>query len=86
MPLSDKTKNRLMAPFAISRIMRFGALPGLIGFALIGIGYYLQINPLIIVGVVLAIPVLWVYFVILCIFFPYLLFDSLKKSVKMINK
>jgi hypothetical protein len=82
MPLSEKTKNRLLMPFAISRIMRFGALPGLIGFALIGFGFYLQIDALIIVGFVLAIPILWVYFVIMCICFPYLLVDSLWKTLK----
>jgi len=82
MPLSDETKNRLLMPFAISRIMRFGALPGLIGFALIGIGYYLQIDRVIIIGFILAIPIFWVYFVITCIYFPYLLVDSIRKSLK----
>ena len=66
-------------PFAISRIMRFGVLPGLIGIALLGIGFYQQIDALKIIGFVLTIPILWVYFVILCIYFPYLLVDSLRK-------
>jgi hypothetical protein len=85
MPLSENTKNRLVALFAISRIMRFGVLPGIIGFTVIGIGYYLQIDALIIVGFVLAIPILWVYFVITCICFPYLLVDSLRKSLKVVK-
>ena len=68
-------------PFAISRVMRFGVLPGIIRFALIGIGYYLHIDALIIAGFILATPILWVYFVITCICFPYLLVDSLRKTL-----
>ena len=66
--------------------MRFGALPGTIGIVLTGIEYYLVIVALIIVGFVLAIPILWVYFVIMCICFPYLLVDSLRKSLKDVKK
>ncbi len=79
MPLSEKTKNQLLAPFAVSRIMRFGALPGLVGLVLIGVGFYQQIDILKIVGVVLAIPLLWVYFVIMFIFPLFVLVEKLWK-------
>jgi hypothetical protein len=79
MPLSEKTKARLLAPFAVSRIIRFGALPGLVGMVLLGIGIYQQIDALKIIGVMLLLPVLWVYFVIMCIYIPFAMVDKLFK-------
>jgi thiosulfate reductase cytochrome b subunit len=79
MALSEKTKNRLLMPFAVSRIMRFGALPGIIGMILLGIGIYQQIAVLKIIGFVLIIPILWVYFAIMCIYLPFVVVEKLFK-------
>lgn len=79
MALSEKTKNRLLMPFAVSRIIRFGALPGVIGMILLGFGIYLQIAILKIIGFVLIIPILWVYFVIMFIYLPFAVVDKLFK-------
>jgi len=66
-------------PFAISPIMRIGALPGLIGLCMMVIGIYQQIDGLKIVGFVLTIPILWVYFVIMFIYIPFAIVDKLWK-------
>lgn len=77
MPISEKTKNRLLIPFAISPIMRFGALPGLVGLVMMGIGIYQQIDALKIIGFVLTIPILWVYIVIIFVYIPFAIVDKL---------
>jgi hypothetical protein len=59
--------------------MRFGALPGLVGLVIMGIGIYQQIDTLKIVGFVLTIPILWVYIVIMFIYIPFAIFDKLWK-------
>jgi hypothetical protein len=80
MPLSEKTKNFLLAPFAISPIMRKCALPGIVGFLLFGVGVWQELDWLKIVGLVLAVPVLWAYSVIALIFVPMLVLDKIRRG------
>jgi hypothetical protein len=80
MPLSEQTKNRLLMPFAISPIMKWGAFPGIVGLVLIAIGVVKKVGWLKIAGVVLAAPMLWCYFVVIFIFLPYLMFDKIRRS------
>jgi hypothetical protein len=80
MPLSEKSKNFLLAPFAISPIMRKAALPGIVGFILIGVGFWQKLVWLKIVGIIFAAPVLWVYFVVIFIFIPVLVAGRIRKG------
>jgi hypothetical protein len=78
----EKTKNILLAPFAISRIMKRCWLPGLVGMLLFAVGVWWHVCWLKIVGIVLAAPVIWVYAVLMFVFFPFILFDSVRRSIK----
>ena len=80
MPLSEKTKNRLLMPFAISPILKWGALPGILGLVLIAIGVVKKIGWLKFAGAVLAAAMFWCYFVVIFIFLPYLVFDRIRKG------
>jgi len=80
MPLSEKAKNLLIAPFAISPILKWCTLPGIIGMLLIALGVVQKVGWLKVVGVVLAAPVLWCYFVVTFIFVPYLIFDRVRRG------
>ncbi len=80
MPLSDKTKNRLLIPFAISRIMKWCALPGIFGMFVFAIGSIQKISWVKVAGLLLVAPILWVYFVIVFIFLPYSIFDKIRRS------
>lgn len=80
MPLSEKAKNRLLIPFAISPILKWCALPGLIGMVLIVLGVVQKVGWLKIVGLVLAAPVIWCYLVVVFIFFPFLVFDRWRRG------
>jgi hypothetical protein len=79
MPLSERTKNLLMNAIAISPIMKWGALPGIIGIPLIAVGVEKKIEWLTITGLVLAAPVLWCLFVITVICPLVILFEKLPK-------
>jgi hypothetical protein len=81
-PLSEKTRNVLLAPFAISHIMQRFWLPGLAGLLLFAVGAWRHVSWLKIAGIVLAAPIIWVYAVVMLVFFPYLLFDSLRRRLK----
>lgn len=71
MPLSQKTKDRLLAPFAIGRIIKKFWLPGIIGGLLINLAIWLKLNMFwLITGLVLAAPVLWCAFIAMFIFIP----------------
>lgn len=70
MPLSEKTKNILLAPSAISHIMQCCALPGLLGMFLLAIGFWQQVVWLKVVGAILAAPIIWVYAVVTFLFLP----------------
>ncbi len=82
MHLSEKTRNILLAPFAISHIMQRFWLPGLAGLLLFAIGAWQSVDWLKITGIVLASPIIWVYAVVMFVFLPYLLFDSLRRRLK----
>jgi thiol:disulfide interchange protein len=82
MILSAKTKNILLAPFAISHIMQRFWLPGLAGFLLFAVGMWQRVTWLKIAGLVLAAPVIWVYAVVIFVFFPYALFDRVRQRLK----
>jgi len=81
MPLSEKTKNLLLTPFAISPIMRRFSLPGLVGFLLLAIGVWQQLDWLKVTGIILAAPIIWAYAVLMLVYFPFLLFDSIRRSL-----
>jgi hypothetical protein len=80
MPLSEQTKNRLLIPYAISPIMKWGAFPGIVGLGLIAIGVVKKVGWLKIAGIVLAAPMFWCYFLVIFIFLPYLVFDRIRKG------
>lgn len=82
MPLSEKTKNLLLAPFAISYILDRCWLPGLVGFLLVAAGAWQQAVWLQIAGIVLAAPILWVYAVVMFVFLPFAVFDRVRRSRK----
>jgi len=82
MPLSEKTRNILLAPFAISPILQRFAWPGIAGFLIFGIGLWRQLDWLMVIGGILAAPVLWAYAVLLLVYIPYLLFDGVRRSLK----
>lgn len=82
MPLSEKTKNILLAPFAISPILQWCAWPGFAGFLILGIGVWQQIDWLMVIGGILGAPVVWAYAVLLFVYVPYLIFDSVRRSLK----
>jgi hypothetical protein len=82
MLLSEKTKNILLAPFAISHIMERCWLPGLAGLLLFAVGVWQDVGWLKITGIVLAAPVIWVYVVVIFVFFPLILFDRVRCSMK----
>ena len=82
MLLNEKTRNVLLAPFAISRIMKRCWLPGLLGLLLLAVGVWQHVGWLKIAGIVLAAPVIWVYAVLIFVFFPFILFDSVRRRLK----
>jgi hypothetical protein len=81
MPLSQKTKNRLLMPFAISPIMKWCGFPGIIGMLMIVFGSVWKIGWLKVAGFVLAAPIFWVYFVVIFIFTPFLIFDKIRRCI-----
>lgn len=80
MALSERTKSLLGALFAISPILRRFALSGLVGLLLFAAGAWQDLDWLKVAGIILAAPVIWAYAVLLLVYFPYLLFDSLRRS------
>ncbi len=82
MPLSEKTKNLLLMPFAVSPILDRFALPGIVGMVLIIIGVLQNVGWLQVVGVVLAAPVFWCYAVVIFIYFPFLAYERLRRGKK----
>jgi hypothetical protein len=81
MPLSEQTKTILLAPFAVSPILKRCAWPGLAGFLVFGIGLWQKVDWLMVIGAILAAPIIWVYAVVLFVYFPYILFDSIRRSL-----
>jgi hypothetical protein len=85
MRLNEKTKNILLAPLAISHIMERCWLPGLVGLLLFAVGVWQHVSWLKIAGIVLAAPIIWVYAVLMFVFFPFTLFDSVRRRLKKHN-
>ena len=79
-PLSEKTRNRLLLPFAISPILNRWAIPGIVGIALLLVGVVQKIRWLQVVGVVVAAPLVWCYFVVVFLFIPFAFFDKLRRG------
>jgi hypothetical protein len=78
----SKTKELLLAPFAISPIIgRFG-LPGLVGFVLFGIGAWQQMTWLKVTGAILAAPMIWALAVLFFVYCPILLVEGIRRRVK----
>ena len=82
MLLSEKIKNILLAPFAISRMMKRCWLPGLVGLLLFAVGSWQHLGWMKMAGVVIAAPVIWVYAVLILIYFPLILFDRIRQTLK----
>jgi hypothetical protein len=82
MPLSEKTKNILFAPFAISLIMERCWLPGLLGMVLFAVGLWQHVGWLRVTGIILAAPILWVYAVVIFAFLPFALFDHVRRKMR----
>ncbi len=80
MPLDEKTKNLLLAPFAVSHIIDRCWLPGLAGLLLFALGAWQQAVWLQIAGFVLAAPIIWVYAVVMFVFLPFAVFDRVRRS------
>lgn len=81
MPISDKTRDLLLAPFAISPIIARFALPALIGVVLFVAGEWLQATWLKVIGVVLAAPIFWAYAVLLFVYCPILLLQAIRNRL-----
>jgi len=75
MLINEKTRNILLAPFTISHIMKRCWLPGLVGV-------WQHVGWLKIAGIVLALPVIWVYAVVIFVFFTFILFDSVWRRLR----
>jgi hypothetical protein len=82
MPLSERTKSILGAPFAISRIMQRCWLPGLLGMLLFAVGLWQHVGWLKVTGVILAAPILWLYLVVIFAFLPLALFDQIRRRMR----
>ena len=81
MRISDRTRDLLLAPFAISPIIARFALPALIGAVVFGAGVWLQATWPKVIGVVLAAPILWALAVLLFVYFPILLFEAVRSRL-----
>jgi len=81
MPLSEKKRSILLAPFAISPILQRFAWPGIAGLLIFGIGLWRQVDWLMVIGAILAAPVIWADAVLVLVYIPYLLFDSIRRSL-----
>jgi hypothetical protein len=81
MPLSEKTKNILFAMFAISPIIQRCGWAAVAGFLVFVVGYWQQLDWLMVIGGILAAPVIWAYAVLLLVYVPCLVFDSVRRSL-----
>ena len=77
--ISQKVRNKLLALFAVSPIMKKWALPGMVGIILAGFGAWRRLVWLEIAGFVFAAPILWVYIVIIFVYFPLFLVDKIRR-------
>ena len=79
--LSDRAKELLLAPFAISPIIGRFACPGVVGCVLFGIGVWQQMTWLKVTGAILAAPIVWAYAVLLFVYCPILLIEGIRKGI-----
>ena len=82
MPLSNRTRELLLAPFAISPIIARFSLPGVIGFLLFAVGVWQHTTWLKVAGIVLAAPILWAYAVLFFVYCPILIVDAIRRRLK----
>jgi len=81
MALSERTKRMLLAPFAISPIMQRFSLPGLAGILILAVGIWLDLDWMMVIGIILAAPIIWVYAVLIFGYLPLLIFDGIRRSL-----
>ena len=74
----DSTPYRLLTPFGISPLVRWATFPGIVGLLMSAFGFVLKLGWLEIVGLLLAAPLLWAYFVSIFVFMPVLIFDKIR--------
>ena len=82
MLLSEKTKRILLAPFAISRILQRCWLPGVLGMVLFAVGLWQHIGWLKVTGIILAVPIIWVYALVILAFLPFAVFDHVRRRMR----
>ena len=85
MPLSDRSKALLLAPFAISPIIARFSLPALIGLLLFVVGAWQQTTWLKVMGLVLAAPILWALAVLFFVYCPILLVEGIRRTLNKTN-
>jgi hypothetical protein len=49
---------------------------------LFAVGVWQHVGWLKIAGIVLALPVIWVYAIVIFVFFPFILFDSVRRRLR----
>jgi hypothetical protein len=81
MPLPNRAKELLLAPFAISPIIARFALPALIGFLIFAVGLWQQTTWLKVIGVVLAAPVLWAFAALFFVYCPILIVEGIRRRL-----
>ncbi len=67
---------------AISVIMNRFSLPGMLGIILFTVGIWQRIGWIEIVGIILSLPIIWVYFVLIFVFFPSIIFERIRHYMK----
>lgn len=82
MALSEKTRNILFAPFAISHIIQRCWLPGVLGVVLFVVGRWQHIGWLKVAGIILAAPIIWVYALVIFVFLPFAVFDHFRRKMR----
>jgi hypothetical protein len=76
---SERIRELLAAPFAISPIIQHFWLPGVIGILCLTIAMSQDVGWLALLGAVLAAPVIWALAVLILVYFPYLLYDAIRR-------
>ena len=82
MRVSERIRKGALAMIAVSPIFRRFSLPGIVGIACIFVGVWQEVTWLTVTGMILAAPVIWAYAVLMCVYFPWLLFDSIRRSFR----
>jgi hypothetical protein len=71
-----------MVPFAFEPIIKWGALPAIVGAMLIVIGKITGTSSVVIAGTLCVVPFIWGYLVIIAIVFPCILFWEVKNRIR----